>query len=198
MNIAKIVFGGWIQCNKCSNWLQAGSQTVLFTMLCPHRNDFCHLQFTVSSKQCTNLLYYWVVQKVQLMFPCHPVEKSESTFWPMQCFSLGKYPSLLVLGIFWSTGIMIPSPEGLYHFGVLPGQILWHDVDLLVPTITSFPLQSLLCHGLPQLLNFSQGSEKCFCEALPGIKQKIVYVVVTQQHAHTHNTEPRGALLPVT
>ena len=56
------------------------------------------------------------------------------------------------------------------HFGVLPGQILWHDVDLLVPTITSFPLQSLLCHGLPQLLNFSQGSEKCFCEALPGIK----------------------------
>ena len=120
MNIAKIVFGGWIQCNKCSNWLQAGSQTVLFTMLCPHRNDFCHLQFTVSSKQCTNLLYYWVVQKVQSMFPCHPVEKSESTFWPMQCFSLGKYPSLLVLGILWSTGIVIPSPEGLYHFGVLP------------------------------------------------------------------------------
>lgn len=65
MNIAKIVFGGWIQCNKYSNWLQAGSQIVLFTVLYPsHRNDFCHLQFTVSSKQCTNLLYYWVVQKV--------------------------------------------------------------------------------------------------------------------------------------
>lgn len=97
-------------------------------------------------------------------------ENPNPLFGQPPCFSLGKYPLLVVLDILWSTGIMIPSPEGLYHFGVLPGQILWNDVDLLVPTITLFLLQSLLCPGLPQLLNLSQSWEKYSCEALPGIK----------------------------
>ena len=144
MNIAKTVWGlDSVQQN--SNWLQAGTQIVLFTMLHPsHRNDFCHLQFAIVYKQCTNLLYYWVGQKFIRMFLCHPVENSKFTFWPTQCSSLGKYPLLLVLDILWSTGIMIPSPEGLYHFGILPGPILWNDVHLLVPMITQFLLQSSL------------------------------------------------------
>lgn len=88
-----------------------------------------------SSPFCPNNapIYYTtgLARKFIGMFPCHPVGKSESTFWPTPCFSLGKYPLLLVLDILWSTGIVIPSPEGLYNFGVLPGQILWNGAHMV-------------------------------------------------------------------
>lgn len=40
-------------------------------------------------------------------------ENPNPLFGQPPCFSLGKYPLLLVLDTLWSTGIVIPSPEGL-------------------------------------------------------------------------------------
>ena len=170
MNIANIVFGGWIQCNKivtgfrqAHRWFCSPCSILLTGMI----------SVIYSSPLCTNNApICYTTGLARNSFGCFC-----AILWKTPNSLFGQPDALLLENThyFWS---LISCGQQVSWF------LLLKDCIILASFLAQFSgmmstnwcprshssFFSLLCHGLPQLLNLSQGWEKYFCEALTGIK----------------------------